>query len=162
MYRKLKAFTLLELLVAMAITGLVVSIAGISYNILGKQYYIFKENNTIIAAAFSLNNKLAGDFIEAVSITRQGNELVVKKDGRPEVKYLVNSDRIIRTEAVSDTFFISARNIKSGFINEEKVNGLVDELYFEAKVLGENECFHFKKAYSADALLNIKEIWSGN
>lgn len=147
----------------MAITGLVVSIAGLSYNILSKQFYSYKEMNSSMASAYLLNNRLGEDFLGSVSLHKNDNELLILRTSGKEIRYIFNENSIIRDEAsIRDTFFISAIDIRSSFLIEEREAGLVDELYFRAKVLDEEEIFHYSKQYGADVMLKEKEEQDGH
>ena len=155
---KLKAFTLLELLVAMAITGIVVSIAGLVFNVMGKQFNSYKETSEDIASAYLLNNLLQSDFFNAATIYRSEDELIAA-NREYAVKYKFMQSYILRTAGErSDTFFIEAGDIESRFMNDPAEEGLIDELYFESYVHREPEIFHFTKQYSPSELINREEI----
>jgi prepilin-type N-terminal cleavage/methylation domain-containing protein len=157
-HKRIKAFTLLELLVAMAITGLVVSIAGLAYNMLGRQFHTYKKESNEIASVFSFDSRLRTDILDAMHITWEENKLLLHRSEKEKLEYRFSGGYILRNDgARTDTFHIIPADIKLLYIGEEQEYGTVDEVYFEAEVLGEHEIFHYIKSYSASDLLNMEE-----
>lgn len=158
MPERLKAFTLLELLVAMAVTGLVISIAGLAYNMLDKQFHAYRKTSEEVALVFQLNNRIITDFANASLIERTGEGLVMQRANKEPVQYLFTGKNVLRIEAGHrDTFHISIEEVTSLFKQEEQVLGTIDELYLDAIVLKDRERLHFTKLYSIDAELNREE-----
>jgi prepilin-type N-terminal cleavage/methylation domain-containing protein len=154
---RLKAFTILELLVAMAITGLVVSISGLVYNMLDSQFFSYRKSNEAIVSVFLLDSSLRKDFFEGRSIIAADDRtlIIVKHD---VVEYRFNDEAVLRIQAGrTDTFYLSAQNIKMLLDNIEESPGAINELSFETEVMGESEAFHYLKRCGTEMMINKEE-----
>lgn len=158
MPKRLKAFTLLELLVAMAITGIVISISGIVYNMLGRQFHSFHEANERISSAFALHSRLSSDFINASLIELNEEGMLVRQANKEPVQYRFTDKAIMRIDQYrTDTFRVGAEEVKFYSREEVKEEGLVDELHFSATVLEQPETFRFIKQYGITEELNRED-----
>lgn len=163
MHKRLKAFTLLELLVAMAITGLVISIAGLVYNMLDKQFHSYRGMNEEISSVLAFNNRLVSDFTDASAIEKNEEGILVKRNNKAQVQYTFKEKNVLRIEPDrTDTFHLMPENVEFYFQHEVKEEGLIDELRFEAVILEEREAFHFTKQYGISAELNMEDEEDGN
>lgn len=155
--KKIRAFTILELSVVMAISGIVFAISYSAYNIINRQYSEFKDASEKIMDVSTLNAVLTKDFFEAKEIRKNGKELLIKLMGGSEVIYRFESDALIRkVNDVNDTFENSG-NVKTSFFGKEQTenNGLIDEFYCE---MGDKAFpLHIKKYYAADILIELNE-----
>ena len=161
--KKVKAFTLVELLVSMLISSIVISMAYVSYDIVYKQFSNYKNINKKINEVILIDMLLKNDFFQAKEIyCKTSDKLIFKDKQNHENTYLFTPGYIIRkSNEVNDTLFIGASKILFKFQNEELfsdnaslTNKLMDEFCFESFVLGEIEQFHYKKEYAADVLMN--------
>jgi prepilin-type N-terminal cleavage/methylation domain-containing protein len=154
--QKVKAFTLMELLVSMLISGIVISIIYLSYEIIYKQYEGYKKTNKKITQALLVNTLLKTDFLKAHYILNKEKGLLFLDKQQNAIGYQFEEKYILRkANNVQDTFFLKAITIKQEFMNlkQEEPFGLVDNLFFEASILDELEQFHFQKTYGADVLM---------
>lgn len=155
--RNLKAFTLMEMLVAMIIGGIVVGICYFCYDVIYKQYHQYKTMNEKIVEASVLNGVLGKDFLQAKFITKEGNGIsVVSKE--PPIHYMFDQEYLVRkADETRDTFFVASFQLQLKFQNDvqDMEEGLVDELSFTTTFFEEKEesVFHFKKIYGADVLM---------
>lgn len=158
MYKKLKAFTLLELSVVMVIAGLVFAISFSAYNIINRQYTEFKNTSEKILDISMITSILTKEFSEAGEIRKTGNELLLTKTDGNRIIYRFESDALIRKDNEVEDKFENIVNEKISFLGAEQTesNGLVDELYFE---IGKDAFpLHVKKYYAADVLMEEKII----
>lgn len=147
----------------MAVTGIVISIAGLVYNMLGQQFHSYRETNESIAVIFRLNNMLSADFSKAALINRAGEGMEIERNDRGLVEYIFSGKDVLRIEADhTDTFRVSIDEAHFLFKQEEQVLGMIDELYFDVVVFEDRERLHFTKAYGIDAEINSEEESGGN
>jgi prepilin-type N-terminal cleavage/methylation domain-containing protein len=158
--KRYQAFTLIELLIAMIITSIAITIAVSAYVMISGQFYQHKKISDQLMSAAMLQNLIEQDFFDARTIryTYPG-KLFFSKDGSSNV-YSFEEDKIIREMqgGLTDTFFFipdSTMMYLDKNIQAED-NGLIDELYFSSEILGERESFHFYKEYAAEVFVNIE------
>ena len=160
--KKLKAFTLLELLFVMILTTIIIGIGYFAFAIAVKQLYSYKENSKKIAGAFQLTMLLNKDFAEAKSVMKANDTLVFTSPLNNRLQYSFSEEYIIRNiNSATDTFFYGTQNRNEKFLDKpaDTNNGLVDEIYFEIKTGKEQfEIFHTVKTYGADVLLQQESL----
>lgn len=158
--KRLKAFTLMELLVAMLISTIVVGISYQAYHIVYQQYMSYRKNNQLINNVFMLHTALQTDFMNAKFVNKKEDAVVMKdKDGN-KIIYFFDQNYILRNvNEMQDTFFVSANDMHLKFISEDQkaTEGIIDEFYFTSLVAGEEEHFHFSKTYAADVLMEAEK-----
>jgi len=158
--KKLKAFTLLELVIGMIIGSLVTGFCYSAYSIVSRQYISYKKTRKEITAAMDLNTLLSSDFLDAKSIRYTDNMLHIEKGNGSSPDYLFVDSAVIRTFITrSDTFYVKPVDIKSAFFNEEnnETTWLINEFSFNGNVVDESQHFHFYKKYSAETLLTTTD-----
>ena len=144
----------------MLISALVISCCYLCYEIINKQYFIYKKVNEQIRQMVVLEILLNMDICQSNKIYKHGDEEILLTTPTESKQYLFASDYIIRIINTSrDTFFIAPFNLQFKFQNEhQNINtGLIDELSFESLIFNESENFHYKKSYSADVLMEVRE-----
>ncbi len=155
--KKLRAFTLLELLFVMILTTIIIGIGYLTFNISTKQLHSYRENSKKISEIFLVTMLLNKDFTEAKSVLKANDSLILTGDGNSSLQYFFTEEYIVRSaNSVTDTFYYKTQNRSEKFLDKPAdVNrGLVDEIYFEIKTDDERaEIFHAVKAYSAAALM---------
>lgn len=159
MSRQVKAFTILELLVALAISGIVISIAGMAFSLTTKQFNDYRITSNTIAKAFSLDARLKTDLFNSVNISRNQSTIDIERSNRPGVTYSFHEQFVLRVEDERvDTFRIALTDISFFFKNEAVDEGTIDELRFNAVVLGDPETFRYYRRYGAERVINeLKE-----
>src|ERR1035437_4240342 len=158
--QKLKAFTLLELLIAMVISSIVVAFGYSVYSLMYKQYLSYKKTKTEIVKTMQFNTVLTNDFYNSEEITFSENTIVIFKKNNEPLLYTFNDNFILRkTNEITDTFKIATTNIQGKFVfkNESFQSTLIDEFSFDSQLSGDVQHFLFAKNYSAATLLN-KEV----
>lgn len=156
--KKIKAFTLLELLIGMIISTLVVGFSMMSYFIIYEQYLNYKSVKQTISDVMLMNTVIASDFTNAQTITAiDNNELNFNNENNTTIQYHFASEFITRQEdQIIDTFKIALNNKLPVFLleKENEPTNLLSTFSFDAKVLGETEHFNFTKNYAADVIIN--------
>lgn len=155
---KLKAFTLLELLVGMVISSLVIGFCVLGYLIINQQYLSYRFTKTAITDVVLMKTVITSDFNNSNKIHSENeNELVIDNDSGQSISYRFTDEFIVREkEEITDTFKIATSNYVPVHIsgNDNEQLELVQAFSFDANVLGEPEHFNFEKNYAADVIIN--------
>ena len=154
---KVKAFTLIELVVVMIISGILFSIAYFSFFIISQRFNHFSSASSSVMEISNLQTILNKDFDEAEFLQLQGDDLIVKKDSL-ELLYHFEEDYLLRTQLDQvDTFHIPIENKSYYFKNAIYYlnTGYIDELEFTSEYHDEKFHFHFHKDYSTEQLINF-------
>ena len=155
--QKIRAFTLLELLIGMIISSIVIGFCYMSYSIIYKQYRSYKILKLEMVETIQFNSILNSDFIKAETVVFEGNKLIFNSANRSALYYDFMDNFILRKDGeVTDTFKLSAINVLPGYLAKtvQSTTSIVNNFSFDAKVLGETEHFHFTKNYSAETMIN--------
>jgi prepilin-type N-terminal cleavage/methylation domain-containing protein len=165
--KRIRAFTLIELVVAMLISSIVVIVAFTGYEIIAGQYVDYRKKSDEITKSFLLNSLLAKDFLNSELILLNPNgDILFKFNNAPEVDYQFKEAYIIRifANSLQDTFFIPSQNIVKRFQGDSLTGNqaLIDNLSFSAKVLDEKVYYQFGKEYGAGILMEAENIVAHN
>ena len=164
---RVKAFTILELMIAMLISGIVIGITYSSYIIVHKSYLAFKTKNEEMAVITQIDQVLKRDFNRAEMITGGGNMIRIKTTDSTMIAYKFNAAYIIRTSTVNDTFKVNIDHQQLLFEHHIQVvpmdafdippeTNRIDELSYEIAYRGEVIPYHYLKAYSSANLIQRK------
>lgn len=155
--KKFKAFTILEVLVALVVSSIVFGIASLSYTILFSNFVRQADKDKQIETIQRVREYINYDVFHAGKVlsTTDGMHLEFN-NGRKAVDYRFAPEFIIReTMQVNDTFKLMAFDRKQNFQQKAVVEpgALLDELLFTGDLFGEKIQFHFKKIYGADVMI---------
>lgn len=150
---KIKAFTLLEIIIALMLTFFVIGILYLSYNLMERQFR--NEYEKQLSSIVLLKSGLEMDFFYADTLFAEQKQLLVFRNGK-ETSYQFNNDAIVKKiNLTSDTLF------KGGCLPEfesiEK-NSWVKRLTLKLKVEDDEVNMSFSKSYRPNQLLKAKEI----
>src|SRR5580698_10524610 len=112
--RRLRAFTLMEVTIALLIAALLIGITYTAYSIIIKSYGSYTRKNQDMAVLVRLNEWLKKDFIRADTISKDTSGVVFYSPGH-RVQYRFDPDFIIRSEFRADTFKVKAQAIITSF-----------------------------------------------
>lgn len=120
MKNKLAAFTLMEVTVAMLISGLVITICYTAYGLIQGYYMRFGEKNKASSLVLDLKHVLERDFIKAVHIIRTEDGFVVRQDSLV-VNYIFNDKQVLREvkDLHTDTFAMPVQKMDFYFEGHE-------------------------------------------
>lgn len=149
--KKVSAFTIIELLVAMAVAGIMVSIAVLLY--LQLQRYIgsfsagMVRNNDIL----TFTNLLGRD-MDLSNRVEYADSAIYTLGEKTRVEYLFENKTIIRiSESNTDTFKIHFQNLTINTVDEKPA--LVNSVFFEIRIDSDLAYpVKFVKEYPAQAL----------
>lgn len=157
--RKLKAFTLTELLVGMIISAIVIAFGYEAYTMIYRQYLSFKGIKKELVSTVQLNSTMNTDFINASLVHFHDNKLILDFQERKSVQFEFGDSLVLRTDReITDTFKLAAFNIvvQPAISNSEEQTTIISGVSYDAKILGETEHFILTKNYSAETLMNLQ------
>lgn len=151
--KKIRAFTLTELLVVMVISTIVISLAFLVLTMVQKQVKTIKENLYLKQAIENLDSVLWKDFNESNNVVLEKEFISFEKE-LDTVIYTLQEKVIIREK---DSFFIQT-NDKTFFLDGLKVeNGFIDALTLEFNnIYNTNKLFVYRKK---DASFYLNKEW---
>jgi Tfp pilus assembly protein PilE len=163
---KIKAFTIMEVTVAMLIAAIVIGITYTAYNIISKTYGNFKKKNEDMAVLARLDQLLRRDFDRADLITESGHEMIFQKEGQPDIRYEIAPTYLVRNAISVDTFKVVNANYQVLFEGQlknetenidsdtnDKEEERIDELSFTVDFKDEAIPYHYEKKYSSENLI---------
>lgn len=154
---KIKAFTIIELVVVMILTAIIATIAYLAIQNTQQSYSLF-ENNTDEALKISrFRTLLQKDFETSQYATFENNQLILTTE-KGIIRYTFQESNINRTiKNVSDNFEINSNNFITSFQKEPTNNGYIDFFQFNIQLFERERTLSFIKKYSSVNLKIIEE-----
>ena len=154
--RKLKAFTMMELLVSMTLTGILVAFAFMGYNQIQKLFVSYTVQSKFITDYNQLNKALMILSERAKIIEAQGDKVIAfKTDSNAVLLDMSTKNILLKFSSHTDTFAMEARDMKSlpVVISDQMPLPLIRS--FECGVMFQTQKFRvsFRKQYDASTLL---------
>jgi prepilin-type N-terminal cleavage/methylation domain-containing protein len=116
-HKKLKAFTLLELLVGMIISGIVIAAGFNAYRVISTQFKTYKETSAVYSSFSFFEAQFRQDFRNAKEISAENENSVQFISGEKKTGWRFNEKYALRNDRnETDTFFVSPANSAPGFI----------------------------------------------
>ena len=144
---RIKAFTLVETLVAMVLSSLVIAMGYMGYSLVVKDFNAYSKSNAETSGLLSLENAMNTDFFKATEIHYIENELTVTFDNATEAEYKVENGKVIRTRAGhADSIFVNVTEIKPEIIGPD---GLIEKIELVISSHGREFRISFEKEYDA-------------
>ncbi len=157
--KKLKSFTLFEIVVVMAISTFVVSISLAVYELVNIQFINYKTMNEKIKELYQFTYAIQNDFEEAYIISSVGKDINFEMKNNVVCIYTFTDDCIVRKiKNSTDTFKINVININKLYNGISGDYGIIDELNFESNALDNFQEFSFYKKYESDVLMEQEKI----
>ena len=134
---KLKAFSLLEIMIGIILSGFVVSAIYSGYVFTYQQFYKFSSIKTEIRNYFELSEVLNREFENAKKVIKKSsNEIQIELIDKT-INYSFNDIYILRTVVEqTDTFFFAVTAVKINTLNELMQEPIVDYMVL---TIGEEE-----------------------
>ncbi|NBG64753.1 prepilin-type N-terminal cleavage/methylation domain-containing protein [Acidiluteibacter ferrifornacis] len=152
---KLNGFTLLELLIALAISAIVITAGYTALHLTADLFHNNSEHNSQNVMLLQSNYLLQKDFFEAHLIYIEGNEL--KFFGKDSINaiYDISEDFMIRNQKEGlDTFKFDEINYGFGFKGKAMNIGFIDSLTIVFKQEEEKRIILLKE-YTAESLIDM-------
>jgi prepilin-type N-terminal cleavage/methylation domain-containing protein len=146
---KLKAFSMLELMVSILISGIIISAAYSVFIFSNKQFFKFTAIKTNIRDYFELSSTLKRDFEMAKKVIKKSDEQVEMQLTDKNINYQFGANYITRsTDLHTDTFMFPTADIELNTLANNNEN-LIDYLKLNVK----DNTLSFYKDYGAIAKL---------
>jgi type II secretory pathway pseudopilin PulG len=157
MKNKLKAFTIMELLVSMTLTGILVVFAFMGYNQIQKLFINYTVQSKFISDYNQLNKALFLISNQSQTIEKTGeHSLNFISDSNTIVLDMNETNMLLKFKSHSDTFDLKLKEPEFDYLKLS--NGLPSSLIknFECEVLFQSQKFRvsFHKEYDATSILN--------
>jgi len=151
--KRLKAFTLLEMTIAMLLSALLIALTYASYTIILRSHHDFTAKNDELTEIVTLDHLLKRDFEQAGSIVKDQDSLVFTKPLQV-VSYQFTPFCVVRRSARTDTFKVATLGVRMLF-ESQPVNeaGKTDELRFILLYRQQEIPYHYHKVYSSENLI---------
>ena len=152
--KKLPAFTLMEVTIAMLIAAIAIAVTFTTYRIVSGAYFNFSKKQEMVATLTTMDKLLKQDFINAKSIvkTEDGVFLEVNKG---IITYSFKDNYVLRNQFSLriDTFKLHVNALNFSFENDLVEEGEeVDLLNFKTQVEDDLIPLQYLKTYSAQDL----------
>jgi prepilin-type N-terminal cleavage/methylation domain-containing protein len=155
--KKIRAFTLAEMLVTLALTSVMVTFSYLGLTSIQKLLVDYKNQNSFISKMNELNKRIDFLFTKANTITKVANEKIVFNADSAESKVIFESNYILTVkDNVTDTFQFGPKGMKITYeeITEnssiELIKGLEFDIYFK------KQKFHLTFSKNYDAFSKLK------
>lgn len=155
-WNKLKAFSLLEVLVALTISTILFGVVGSAYFIILENYHRYKQTQEISYDTYTLHRLLFMDMDKSSSVNAVSQNNLAYFNFKDTVYYEFQDELVVRKAQMEDTFFIKLEEVNFSYKNENVNSGIIDQLSFSCTNAGQSS-FCFYKNYGADVLINHHE-----
>lgn len=154
MSKRLPAFTLMEVTIAMLISAIAISMTYTIYRIVSKSYFDYSVKQDKMADLMSADQLIRTDFFSARQIrkTEGGIDLLLKEG---HIVYVFDKERLMRSQfdLKTDTFKIAAQIDRVSFENKEVENGeRIDQVKITVMAEGHHIPYTYNKQYSSNDL----------
>lgn len=160
-HKKFSAFTLLELLVGMIVSGIVLTATFSAYRIVSRQNLDYSARSKSATDLSFFVSRLAADFSAKGKVFQlTENEISIEQEKRI-LQYRFSEKNIFRSDGThTDTFFVSAAAVKTFYENNEVAgeNSEVDELRLSLITGEKKEEKTFTKPQCAKNKMDEEEI----
>lgn len=157
--RRLQAFTIMEVTVAMLIAAIAIGITYTVYSIVVKSYSNYIRKNKDMAVVLRLDELMKKDFERADNIFSTGNHLSFISPEQT-ISYDLEPNFVLRTGITQDTFKVNVPEYAASFENvplpgsdvsqeQRRLDELEMTILFETKTIS----YHYKKQYSSASLI---------
>jgi hypothetical protein len=162
---KMKAYTLVEVIVTMLLSAIIIGIAITGYSMTNDQFRIFDTSTKQSLDVLQFDAMMKTDVDKCNAIFWEDNELILKGENNIII-YSFDDEIILRKEQLQFEFegeikvkTIELRILKKAtfFENEQKDYGIIDTFILSINNFGRTQILPYSKRYSAVQLMNFKE-----
>lgn len=161
--KKIAAFTLIELVVVMVLSGIIISLAFIVVNQVQQLYSSYENDTNNALKTGDFDTVFRRDFEQYDWINQSDEQLIFNQKNNKErtLFYTFEEGNIIRqTPLFSDTFEINLISMNAFFEGEAIYEGWVDScslLLGDAENINQQLHFNLKKTYSSEDLWKFEK-----
>lgn len=158
--KQLKAFTIIELLVSMTLTGILVTFAFLGYNQMQKLFINYTQQSEFISEYNQLNKALFVLADKAQTIKKENDHSILFKTDTNTVNFEFNDKNcLLKFASRTDTFHFELKEpvVEYILLNNNTVTNVIT--IFKGEVFFQNQKFHvsFQKRYDAESLLKLSK-----
>lgn len=158
--KKLKAFTLAEMLVTLALTSMLLGFCYLSFNYVQQLLHQFSRQSFFITQLNELNKRTGLLMSGPGMVTRENDHLVFRSDSVSQAIDFKENSILMTRFGKTDTFFMAAQKLSYHYetlSHPRWQNRLVNSLDFD--VFFQDQKFHlaFRKDYDAGTKLNLEK-----
>lgn len=154
--KKIKAFTIMELLVSMTLTGILVVFAFMGYNQIQKLFINYSTQSEFISEYNQLNKALFTISDRAQTIEKNNdNSIIFKSDSSFIILDINDSNVLLKFPNHTDTFQLPVKEKHFTFLPSNNSTSLPLLESFECNILFQSQQFRvsFNKQYDAETVL---------
>jgi hypothetical protein len=162
MNKRVKAFTIMEVTVAMLLAAIVIAITYTVYTIIIRSYSSYNAKNSNMAVLIRLDELLRKDFEKAEIIYKTESGLSCTNGNKVAI-YEFKPDAVIRTSGITDTFKVEVQAVSILFehapVSESATSDeetRVDEMQADLFLDGRKITNGYYKHYSSQNLIQRK------
>lgn len=151
----IRAFTIMEMTVAMLISAIVIGITYAIYNIVVGSYTSFNNKNNKMAVVLRVDELLQKDISNADKIIKNQQGFLLARDSE-KIYYEIQPNFIVRINSVTDTFKIQTDSLKIRFetiplveTNEDEEQNRIDDISFIVRYDDKFIPYNYHKYYSS-------------
>ena len=159
---RIKAFTLIELVLAMMLAAIVMVMAYSAFTVFTRVYGSYRLKNLSHADVQLFRQVLQSDMEKAGMIELREGQLNFKDPLSPEaLSYSFGTDYLVRVHhSVTDTFKMKRLILQPSFENSPVSEGIIDRLEFRFEYEGAQMTMSAAKAYTSADLFNYQDsLW---
>ncbi|SMD08464.1 prepilin-type N-terminal cleavage/methylation domain-containing protein [Pedobacter africanus] len=155
--KRIKAFTLFELVLGMLLAAIVIGMAYYASSIFMRIYDSYSKGSYAQSELVLFKKVVSKDVERAARLDVRNDELLLKDpQGETVLSYTFASEYALRRGAAVDTFKLDNLQVRSSFEGNVQESGLTDLLVFSFRYAGEPAVFTVRKQYSAKDLFELK------
>ncbi len=158
---KVKAFTIMELTIAMLISAIAIGISYSIFLIVSHSYQSYLTKSAQVATAQRLDAVLQRDFDRGLLVSKDTSGIKIQYPSG-QVIYKFDTAFVVRKTATSDTFKVKTDSLRFSFegkaFSEYQTPGpqnRIDQLDVTAFLEKQKITYHYHKIYSSANLINI-------
>lgn len=156
--KRIKAFTLFELVLGMLLAAIVIGMAYYASTIFMRIYGSYSKNSYAQSELVLFKKVVSKDVERAARLDFLNDELLLKDpQGEAVLSYTFTSEYALRRGAAVDTFKLDNLQVRASFEGLGQESGLTDLLVFSFRHADEPAVFMVRKQYSAKDLFELKK-----
>jgi len=159
-HRMFPAFTLLELLVGMIISGMVLAVTFSAFHIVSKQTAGYRLKTQSMEEVSFFVSRLNADFSDAKNAAFVSGKAIRLEFPQRSLEYRFRGKYVLHIEKDhTDTFYVAvdAAGVFNDGIKVEEESA-IDELRLELTIEGKREMLFFKKEKDAKTVIDAEEL----
>ncbi|MDP2384958.1 MAG: prepilin-type N-terminal cleavage/methylation domain-containing protein [Bacteroidota bacterium] len=158
--KKIKGFTLIEMLVTLSLSTLVVSFAYMAYNYIFSSYVQYEKMNAEVSEFTNCNRQFQKLVNNADQIEVKDRQVFFYLKNKETLKVQFNDNAIIfHTDLVAiDTTNCTVKSFKFFLGTEPVINGYIDKLTIETELNKIPYKLNFEKLYDAEKMIHLDSL----